>query len=254
MKNELKIVLIILFLGSQNVLISQVSVKDSTVFAPIIDFSYAYKVPGGDLNDRFGNHSEVGLAFYIKTRKNFLYGVDWNYIFGDKVKELDFIDAFTDKNGGILGTNGLYSETYFVERGFTLSAKVGQVFNLLSVNPNSGVMILAGVGYMQHRIKIEDKFQEVPLLSSDGYYQGYDRLTNGLLLTQFLGYRLLSNRRLINVFAGVEFAQGFTKNARSYNFDTGKKDDKSRLDTSWGFRVGFSLPLYKPTPQEYYYR
>ncbi|MGB0806436.1 MAG: hypothetical protein ACPGRC_07070 [Salibacteraceae bacterium] len=243
-----------LVLSLQNLSFGQVSVKDSIVFAPIIDFSYGYKVPGGDLDERFGDHSEIGIGFFIKTRKNLLYGVDWSYMFGNTVKDLSFLEAFTDENGGILGTNGLYSETYFVERGYTLSAKIGQIFNLFSVNPNSGIMIMGGIGFIQHKIKIEDKFQEVPLLSSDGYYQGYDRLTNGLLLTEFIGYRLLSNRRLINVFAGVEFSQGFTKNRRNYNFDTGLKDDKNRLDTTWGMRIGFSLPLYKPTPQEYYYR
>ena len=140
-----------------------------------------------------------------------------------------------------------------MERGFTLSAKVGKIFNLLSVNPNSGIMVMAGVGFLQHRIQFEDKFQEVPLLSGDGYYQGYDRMSNGLLLTQFFGYRLLSNRRLINVFGGVEFTQGFTQNQRAYNYDTGLKDDTERLDSSWGVKIGFSLPLYKPTPKEYYY-
>jgi hypothetical protein len=175
-------------------------------------------------------------------------------MFGENVKELDFLDQFKDENGGILANNGLYSEVYFVERGFTISGKFGKIFNLFAANPNSGIMVLGGVGFLQHRIKIEDKFQEVPLLSSDGYFQGYDRMTNGIMLTEFIGYRLLSDRRLINVFAGIEFTQGFTENRRSYNYDTGIKDDKNRLDTTWGFRIGFSLPLYKPTPKEFYYR
>ena len=234
--------------------LAQVSVKDSAVFAPIIDFSYSYKVPGGDLADRFGNHSEIGLSFLFKTRKNLLYGVDWNYTFGNNVNELGFTDEFRDANGGILAINGLYSETYFVERGFSISGKIGKVLNLFAYNPNSGIMILGGVGFLQHRIKIEDKFNEVPLLGNDGYYQGYDRMSNGLMLSEFVGYRLLSNRRLINVFAGFEFTQAFTQNQRSYNYDTGTKDDTKRLDLSWGMKVGFTLPLYKPTPKDFYYR
>ena len=115
-------------------------------------------------------------------------------------------------------------------------------------------MLLGGIGFMQHRIKFEDKFQEVPLLSGKNYYPGYDRLTNGVMFTEFIGYRLLSNRRLINVFAGVEFTQAVTKNRREVNYDTGLKDNNQRLDLTMGFKVGLSLPLYKPTPQEYYYR
>ncbi len=248
------VILLTFFCGLVNISMAQVSIKDSAVFAPIIDFSYSYKMPGNDLAKRFGNHSEVGVSFLIKDRKNFLYGIEWNYLFGGVVNELDFADQFRDANGGILANNGLYSEIYFVERGFNMSARFGKIFNLLAVNPNSGIMLIVGAGILQHRIKIEDKFQEVPLLSGDGYYQGYDRLTNGLLLTQFLGYRLLSSRRMVNVFGGIEFSQGFTQNQRAYNFDTGIHDDTKRLDSSWGLKLGFSLPLYKPAPKEYYYR
>ena len=233
---------------------AQVNIKDSVIFSPLIDFSYSYKIPGGDLADRFGNHSEIGVSFLIKTKKNLLFGVDWNYLFGDEVKDVDFSNGFRDQYGGILANNGLYSEVYFTERGFSLSAKFGKVFSVLSPNPNSGIMVLGGVGILQHKIKIEDRFQEVPLLSGDNYYQGYDRLTNGVLFTEFIGYRLLSNRRLINVFGGFEFSQAITKNRREVNFDTGLKDNSQRLDLQMGFRVGFTLPLYKQVPQEYYYK
>ena len=252
--NFYKLLLSFLLLGIMNNAFTQVSVKDSIVFAPIIDFTYSYKAPGGDMEKRFGNHSEIGLAFLIKTKKNFFYGIDWNYMFGSTVNELGFTDGFRDANGGILAVNGLYSEVYFTERGFTLSARFGQMFNLLAANPNSGVVLMGGIGFLQHRIKIEDKFNEVPLLSGDDYSTGYDRLSNGILFTEFVGYRLLSSRRLINLFGGFEFTQGLTKNRRSVNFDTGTRDTKQRLDLTMGFRVGFSLPLYKPTPKEFYYR
>ena len=154
MKKVFLLILVITCMCDFN-LLGQVSVKDSAVFAPIIDFSYGYKMPGNDLEKRFGNHSELGIAFFIKNRKNFLFGVDWNYMFGDEVKELEFADQFRDDKGGILANNGLYSEIYFVERGFTLSPKLGKIFDLLAVNPNSGIMVVAGVGFMQHRIQFD---------------------------------------------------------------------------------------------------
>jgi len=65
--------ILVLIMGSFFVpAISQVNIKDSVVFSPLIDFSYSYKVPGGDLSKRFGPSSEIGIAFYIKTKKNFL--------------------------------------------------------------------------------------------------------------------------------------------------------------------------------------
>lgn len=231
----------------------QVNIKDSAVFMPIVDFSFAYKVPGGDLNNRFGNSSEMGLGFYLKSKKNFLYGIDWTYFFGNEVKETAFADAFRDANGSILGNNGLYSEIYFVERGYSLSAKFGKIFTVFSPNPNSGIMIMGGFGFLEHKIKMEDRFNEVPLLSADGYYQGYDRLSNGVMVSEFIGYRLVSNRRLINVFGGVEFVQGFTQNRRSINYDSGVSDNSARFDTMAGLKFGFTLLLYKPTPKDFYY-
>lgn len=247
------IVVIVVFNLLTNNVFSQVNIRDSVISAPIIDFSYGYKIPGGDLGERFGASSEIGLSFFMKTETNLLYGVDWTYIFGNEVKDLDFTNGFRDSQGSILANNGLYSEVYFTERGFTLTAKIGKIIPVFNPNPNSGIMVLVGAGFLQHKIKIEDRFQEVPLLSSDKYYQGYDRLSNGFLLTEFIGYRLLSNRKLINLFGGFEFTQGFTKNRREINFDTGVKDTTKRIDLQMGIRIGFSLPLYKQITHDYYY-
>ncbi len=244
----------VIFTFCSTILLGQVNIRDSIVFSPLIDFTYAYKIPSGDWAKQFGNHSEIGIAFLIKTNSNLLYGADFSYLFGDQVLNTSFADGFRDASGGIIANNGLYSEVYFTERGFTLSAKIGKIFPVIGPNPNSGIMVLGGVGLLQYKIKIEDRFQEVPLLSSDNYYQGYDRLSNGVIFTEFIGYRLLSNRRLINVFGGFEFAQAFTKNRREINFDTGFKDTEQKLDLQVGFKVGFTLPLYKQVANEYYYR
>lgn len=233
---------------------AQMSVRDSSLFAPLIDLSYSLKVPGGDMALSFGPSSEIGIAMMFKTKSNLLFGVDFNYLFGDQVIDESFADGFRDDKGFILATNGLYSEVYFTERGFSVSGKFGVIIPVWSPNPNSGIMILGGVGILQHKIKIEDRFNEVKMLSSDGYYQGYDRLSNGVMFTQFIGYRLLSNRRLINVFGGLEFSQALTKNRRDLNFDTGLKDDKTRTDLLSGFRVGITIPLYKQVAKDFYYR
>ena len=115
-------------------------------------------------------------------------------------------------------------------------------------------MLMAGVGYMMHRIRIIDKLNEVPMLSSDSYIAGYDRYTRGIMFSEFVGYRYLSSHRLINVFGGFEFIQGITSSGRPINYDTGRKDEGTRLDLLYGIRIGISLPLYKKLPKDYYYR
>lgn len=248
-----KWVLILIALWCVNVH-AQVNLKDSVVFAPLIDVSYGLKAPTADLAQRFGAHSEIGIGLMFKTRKNLLWGADFNYLFGKTVKDTKFADAFRDDRGFIMANNGLYSQMFFSQRGFTFSGKFGGIIPVLSPNKNSGIMLLGGVGMMQHRIKMEDKFNEVPLLSGENYAPGYDRLSNGVMLTQFIGYRLLSNKRFVNVFGGLELTQAFTQNQRSVNFDTGLKDTSVRNDFAYGFRVGITLPLYKQMPKEYYYR
>ena len=78
-------------------------------------------------------------------------------------------------------------------------------------------------------------------------------MTNGFMLTQFLGYQYFSGSRLVNFYFGVELNEGFTKNRRAYNFSEKRKDDESRVDISVGFKVGWVIPMYRKAPKEFYY-
>jgi len=69
----------------------------------------------------------------------------------------------------------------------------------------------------------------------------------------FIGYKYLSNNRLANFYLGFEFYEGFTKNLRGVNFNTGLTDTEKRLDVITGFRFGWILPLYKRTKDFYYF-
>jgi len=59
---------------------SQTNVKDSVVFDPLISMAYAFQIPGGDLNKRFGNNSAVGGSFIIKDKHNFVYGLSGYFL------------------------------------------------------------------------------------------------------------------------------------------------------------------------------
>ena len=83
--------------------------------------------------------------------------------------------------------------------------------------------------------------------------KGYDRLSTGFSLNQFIGYQYFGKTRLINFFAGIEGIQAFTKNRRGYNYDTQKVDTKERFDSMYGIKVGWIIPFYKKTTQEFYY-
>tara|TARA_B100000780_G_scaffold277808_2_gene249398 strand:- start:9 stop:770 length:762 start_codon:yes stop_codon:yes gene_type:complete len=231
---------------------SQSSVKDSVMTIPLLDFSYALQFPGADLADRFGVSSNVQMSFFVKSKSNFLFGVSGGYLFGDNVKEADFLYDFTDENGGIPGIGGIYADVRLYERGLNFEAKFGKVFPWFGPNMNSGPMVLIGAGYLQHRIRIEDANSDVPLFNEDNR-KGYDRLTAGFVSSQFIGYRYIGNSKLINFFGGFEIKEAFTSSLRGYNYDTQSSDTDSRLDMQYGIRVGITLPIYKKAPKEYYF-
>ncbi|KAB1063456.1 hypothetical protein [Salibacter halophilus] len=233
---------------------SQVSIKDSAVFTSLIDVSYALQFPGGDMADRFGYNNNIGGGFSVKLKSNWEFGLSGSLLFGRQVKDDRMLEPFTDDQGIVLGLSGLPADIFLYERGFTVQAKVGKVIPLGFSNPNSGLLIKVGGGFMQHKIRIEDEYADVPMLNYKDNKVGFDRLSFGAMTSQFIGYRYLSDRRLINFFFGFEFMQGFTKARRDYQYDIGRPSDETRLDLLYGIRLGWTLPLYQKQPDEYYFR
>ena len=68
----------------------------------------------------------------------------------------------------------------------------------------------------------------------------------------FVGYLFQSDWRLLKFYGGVEFTQGFTKNVRTYNFDTGGPEPAQRLDLMYGLKIGWIVPIAQQTRSLYY--
>ena len=88
---------------------------------------------------------------------------------------------------------------------------------------------------------------------NEDYKKGYDRLTNGFYLSQFIGYTFLDVRKRVNFYVGVEVNEAFTQNRRSWNYDMNLKDDATRNDILLGIKVGWILPIYFTPTEKYYY-
>ena len=246
-----QISIFILLFGLGSTLFSQKSIRDSAIIIPHIDLVYSYQLPAGDLVDRFGFFHTIGSAFYVKDRKGFIYGLDGQVQFGNQVKEIPITNLLTS-NGRVINDDGNFANIKGSMRGFRITGQFGKVFKLLNPNPNSGLKVLIGAGFWQHRIRIEDTENKTAQIKFP-YQKGYDRMTNGFMLTQFLGYQYFSGSRLVNFYFGVELNEGFTKNRRAYNFSEKRKDDESRVDISVGFKVGWVIPMYRKAPKEFYY-
>jgi len=239
-----------LFLGYHSQ--GQLQVRDSALFDPHVSLSYAYQIPGGDLAYRFGRNHNIGIGFHIKSKTNWYYGLQGTYITGNKVyQEKGFLSNLIVEGGYILDNQGQLAKISLQQRGFTVTADGGYLFPVLGPNRNSGILVFAGVGLLQHKIRIEHQEHEIEQLEGE-YLKGYDRLTNGLLLHQFAGYYYMSNYKLVNFYIGIEAWQGFTQNRRNFNFDTQVKDDAKRMDQLYGIRAGWVLHLYKRISTDYY--
>ncbi len=236
-----------LILGAKT-FFAQEKVETHTI--PMPGVSYSFQIPGGDMAKRFGNNSNIGVHFTFKTKNNWILSAEGNFLFGDKVKE-PILDSLKSSNGEIINEFGEYARVVLSERGLFFAGSIGKLIPVWGPNKNSGIMITAGAGFLQHKIRIETEGNNVPALFGD-YSKGYDRLSNGFALKQFVGYLYLGKRKLYNFFIGIEFWQAFTKNRRDYNFDMMKKDDTLKKDFLYSFKFGWILPIYIQQTQKYY--
>ena len=227
------------------------SVKDSSFRIILTGVHISGQLPQNNLAERFGPNFSAGVDLIWKSKHNFLFGIEGSYFWTKNVRE-DVVASMKNSDGFITDNEGYPAELTLTERGWNFYANVGKLFPKTGHNPNSGMFFTVGAGYMQHKIKLYDVNQKIAAIKGD-LKKGYDRLSGGFALTQFLGYQYLSNNRLANFNFGFEFYEGFTQSFRGFNYDTGLKDTQKRIDILIGFRFTWILPLYKRTKDFYYY-
>ena len=227
------------------------SVKDSCFRILMVGVHFSGQLPKYDLEKRFGPNLSAGASFTWKTKHNLLFSVEGSYFFGKNVRE-DVVASMRNENGKITDNEGFPADLRQTERGWNIYGNVGYIISKLGNNPNSGVMITLGGGWMQHKVNLYDANKKVAAVKGD-LKKGYDRLTGGFGLSQFIGYKYISNNRIANCYFGFEFYEGFTQSLRGFNYDTGSEDTQKRFDMLMGFRFGWILPLYKRTKDFYYY-
>ncbi len=233
--------------------LAQTNISDSSIFIPSIAAHYSHHYTSGELSNQYGNTNAIGADANFKLKNNLMFGLSFEYYFSDNVKtNIPYFKDIVNDHGFIIDGNGQFAEVFLYQRGFNIQVFTGYQFTFLSPNPNSGPFIQIGTGLMQYWTRIENTEQAAPQIKGD-YKKMYDRLTNGLSLTQFIGYRYLGVRNLTNIYAGIEFTQGFVKNRRSYNADYSADTKLDYTATMIGFKIGIIIPLYSKAPKKYYY-
>ena len=241
MKKIILFFALLLFFAQAN---AQGSVKDSTFRIMMVNIHFSGQIPLLDMAKRYGPNLSAGGSYVWKTKHNVLFGAEVSYFFGRNINE-DPLKSYRVGDGNQITDNeGYPADLRLTERGWNVYANAGYLFSKLGHNPNSGVFFTVGAGWMQHKIKFYDANKKVAAVYGD-LKKGYDRLSGGFATSQFIGYQYLSNNRLANFNFGFEFYEGFTHSLRGYNYDTGLADTKQRLDVMIGFRIAWTLPLYR---------
>lgn len=215
-------------------------------------FSYGYQFPGGDIAELFGSGFDAGLKSEYISSKNWIFGVSANILWSSNVKK-DVLASLRGPEGLIATANNSANDISLRERAWRTGIQVGRLFDF-SKKSRAGIRLTVGAGWMQYKVRIQEDFQiNVPNLQDD-YVKGYDQLTGGLALHQFIGYQHFSNNGLINFMAGVEFTQGFTSPLRTWDFATNTANEGKYLDFLTTFKLGWILPIVlEKSPENIYY-
>ncbi len=227
--------------------------RANTGAALLVRIGYGAEIPGGDLADRFGQSFSPNLGIdYLTEKQNWIIGFEGQFIFGNEVKQ-DVLAGLRTEAGFIIGNDQLPADIQLRQRGFYLGGHIGKLFGLSSRNPRSALRITLGIGFLEHRIRIQEDPNRTVIQLTGDYEKGYDQLSNGLALQQFIGYQYQSLNGRINFYAGFECTQGFTAPRRSFDFASKRSNEEVTFDLLYGLRVGWILPFYFGEGREIYY-
>ena len=71
----------------------------------ILNGNASFDLPGGDMSKRFGVSYRIGPAVTYKTMSNWLFGVKFDFILGNLVKEDSLMCNIRDKYSGSFNGN-----------------------------------------------------------------------------------------------------------------------------------------------------
>jgi len=240
MKKVFLLMMFSVFLGSQ--IQAQESEKFQNTGITNLSFGYGIEFPFADLADRFGSNFKFTVGAERMTGSNWIFGLEFSYMFGDTVKE-DVLNSLRISNGEVLGSDNAYADVFLRQRGAFLGINVGKLFPFNSKS-RSGIRVTCAGGILSHYVRVRDDASSLPQVEGE-YLKGYDRLTRGFALRQFVGYQHVTESKRVNFYIGLEFTQGFTSGVRSVNFDTGLPVSKERrFDGLIGLKAAWILPFF----------
>lgn len=231
--------------------------KNKPVFEPnkaiLISTAYTAQFPFGKMADRFGFNSQMGLQVHYKMNKNWMIGLDGGFIFGNVVRETFVLDKISTFNGRHISQNGDLQTVTPQMLGFNIKFQEAKIIPFSVKYPDAGLLLITGVGFLQHKISINVRENILPQLSKT-YRKGYDRLTNGPSISQFVGGIFMQRKKLYSFYAGVQYDIAFTANRRNFDFYEMRKLSGGQVDMMLGVKIGWILPVFlEASEKEFFY-
>ena len=217
----------------------------------MILFDYSVQMPITKMADDFGINSSMGLC-YLNNKNDVLFGIDANFMFGNNVKNDSILRLISTHEGYLINSSGELDEVLLYQRGINTHLLIGKSFRTEEDNL-SGLYVYGGVGYLQHKIRLETDRTYLPQLEDD-YMKGYDNFTSGLSTKLCVDYMHFDKNTSIKYHVGFEFINAFTSNKRAYNFsDMEEVDNITKLDQLLGFRLGVIIPINRSNQGKFHY-
>lgn len=248
--------LLSIFILTPFFIVAQKDITKECISTVMFSATYSYQFPGADTKILYGNNSTIGASIHYKTDKNWLWSLNSNFIFSDKIKASreEILGIILDNNGQLITGDGIYGSYAMFERGAHINAKFGKLFNVLAPNPNSGFFVNGSIGYLFNRVRAEFSSSASPPPNLDGDYRyGYDRMRGGFAYSGEVGYLFMSSSRVFNFSLSLEFIQAHTKPLRKWDFNLMAPDLNSYIDRYIGIKFAVYIPTYKRMPADYYY-
>lgn len=245
------------------------NIAKESIPVSMVQVTYAAQFTGLDTHTDYGFTNTIGGSLIHKTQSGWIFTANGNFVFGNQIKQERWQllgEGITTVYGEVIGGGGLPSSLAFFQRGAHFQAEVGRLFPL-APNPNSGIFVQFGLGYLWNRLKIEYQIeaQNTPYQLINDYQYGYDRKRGGPAFHVEAGYMLLSNARVYNLSVSLEVTYARTKDLRDYDFrvfydENGEPHIMGRTDNNpwyndfyYGIRISWMIPFYQRQPDAYYY-
>lgn len=245
------------------------NIAKDVVPTTMFQVTYAGQLTALDTKASFGFTNTIGGSVIYKTQGNWLLTANGNFIFGNQlnVSRIDiFGEGITTTSGEIIGGGGLYTSLATFQRGLHFQVEVGKLFPVYP-NPNSGVFVQGGIGYLRNRIRVDYQIEALntPYQIYKDYQYGYDQMRGGPALHLETGYFLMSESKVLNFSVSLEVSYARTRHLRDYDFRVfydeageptimGYTDPKERFnDLYYGIRLSWLIPTYQRQPEDYYY-